>query len=315
MKKVLIFGGSGQIGRHLIRKLTKENYLVTVVTRNYHKNGAILKTQGNPGYIDVVEANIFDEEKLDILFKDKDICINLVGILYEDKKNTFNNIHVSFPSIISKKCKKYNLKKLIHISALGIEKPLDSKYASSKRQGEKNIIQNFTKSVILRPSVIYSVDDNFTTNLMTLLSLLPVFPLYYYGKTKFSPIHVSDFCEIITKIIDRDISDQIIQCIGPEELSFKEILEKLLISIDKKRLLIPMPIQIAKFLAFFLEKLPKPLMTRDQLKLLKYDNVLSSDYLSNNELGLEVKLKFEDEISKYSYMWKKGGEYSKKFNK
>ena len=315
MKKVLIFGGSGQIGRHLIRKLTKENYLVTVVTRNYHKNGAILKTQGNPGYIDVVEANIFDEEKLDILFKDKDICINLVGILYEDKKNTFNNIHVSFPSVISKKCKKYNLKKLIHISALGIEKPLDSKYASSKRQGEKNIIQNFTKSVILRPSVIYSVDDNFTTNLMTLLSLLPVFPLYYYGKTKFSPIHVSDFCEIITKIIDRDISDQIIQCIGPEELSFKEILEKLLISIDKKRLLIPMPIQIAKFLAFFLEKLPKPLMTRDQLKLLKYDNVLSSDYLSNNELGLEVKLKFEDEISKYSYMWKKGGEYSKKINK
>ena len=315
MKKVLIFGGSGQIGRHLIRKLTKENYLVTVVTRNYHKNGAILKTQGNPGYIDVVEANIFDEEKLDILFKHKDICINLVGILYEDKKNTFNNIHVSFPSLISKKCKKFNLKKLIHISALGIEKPLDSKYASSKKQGEKNIIQNFSKSVILRPSVIYSVDDNFTTNLMTLLSLLPVFPLYYYGKTKFSPIHVSDFCEIITKIIDRDISDQIIQCIGPEELSFKEILEKLLISIDKKRLLIPMPIRIAKFLAFFLEKLPKPLITRDQLKLLKYDNVVSSDYKSNNDLGLEVKLKFEDEISKYSYMWKKGGEYSKKINK
>jgi len=266
MKKILIFGGSGQIGRHLVRKLTKENYLVTVVTRNYHKNGAILKTQGNPGYIDVVEANIFDEEKLDTLFKDKDICINLVGILYEDKRNTFNNIHVNFPSLISKKCKKYNLKKLVHISALGIEKALDSKYASSKKQGEKNIIQNFSKSVILRPSIIYSVDDNFTTNLMTLLSLLPVFPLYYYGKTKFSPIHVSDFCEIITKIIDINVSDQIIQCIGPEELSFKEILEKLLISIDKKRLLMPMPIQIAKLLAFFLEKLPKPLMTRDQLK-------------------------------------------------
>ena len=315
MKKVLIFGGSGQIGRHLVRKLTKENYLVTVVTRNYHKNGAILKTQGNPGYIDVVEANIFDEEKLDILFQDKDMCINLVGILYEDKKNTFNNIHVNFPSVISKKCEKYNLKKLIHISALGIEKALDSKYASTKNQGEKSIIQNFSKSVILRPSVIYSVDDNFTTNLMTLLSLLPVFPLYYYGKTKFSPIHVSDFCEIITKIIDKNVSDQIIQCVGPEEMSFKEILEKLLISIDKKRLLIPMPIQIAKLLAFFLEKLPKPLITRDQLKLLKYDNVLSSDYKSNNDLGLEAKLKFQDEVSKYSYMWKKGGEYSKKLNK
>ena len=315
MKKVLIFGGSGQIGRHLIRRLTKENYLVTVVTRNYHKNGAILKTQGNPGYIDVVEANIFDEEKLDDLFEDKDICINLVGILYEDKKNTFKNIHVNFPSLISTKCKKYNLKKLIHISALGVERALDSKYAISKAQGEKNIIQNFLKTVILRPSIIYSVDDNFTTNLMTILSLLPVFPLYYNGKTKFSPIHVSNFCEIILKIINKNISDQIIECIGPEELSFKEIIKKLLISIDKKRFLIPMPIKIAKLSAFFLEKLPKPLLTRDQLNLLKYDNIPSGNYKTNNDLGLEAKLKFEDEISKYSYMWKKGGEYSKKFNK
>ena len=315
MKKVLIFGGSGQIGRHLIRRLTKENYLVTVVTRNYHKNGAILKTQGNPGYIDVVEANIFDEEKLDDLFEDKDICINLVGILYEDKRNTFKNIHVNFPSLLSTKCKKYNLKKLIHISALGVERALDSKYAISKAQGEKNIIQNFSKTVILRPSIIYSVDDNFTTNLMTILSLLPVFPLYYNGKTKFSPIHVSNFCEIILKIINKNISDQIIECIGPEELSFKEIIKKLLISIDKKRFLIQMPIKIAKLSAFFLEKLPKPLLTRDQLNLLKYDNILSGDYKTNNDLGLEAKLKFEDEISKYSYMWKKGGEYSKKFNK
>ncbi len=315
MKKVLIFGGSGQIGRHLIRKLTKENYLVTVVTRNYHKNGAILKTQGNPGYIDVVEANIFDEEKLDDLFEDKDICINLVGILYEDKKNTFKNIHVNFPSLISTKCKKYNLKKLIHISALGVERALDSKYAISKVQGEKNIIQNFLKTVILRPSIIYSVDDNFTTNLMTILSLLPIFPLYYNGKTKFSPIHVSNFCEIILKIINKNISDQIIECIGPEELSFKEIIKKLLISIDKKRFLISMPIKIAKLSAFFFEKLPKPLLTRDQLNLLKYDNIPSGDYKTNNDLGLEAKLKFEDEISKYSYMWKKGGEYSKKFNK
>ena len=150
---------------------------------------------------------------------------------------------------------------------------------------------------------------------MTILSLLPVFPLYYNGKTKFSPIHVSNFCEIILKIINKNISDQIIECIGPEELSFKEIIKKLLISIDKKRFLIQMPIKIAKLSAFFLEKLPKPLLTRDQLNLLKYDNIPSGDYKTNNDLGLEAKLKFEDEISKYSYMWKKGGEYSKKFNK
>ena len=312
MKKVLIFGGSGQIGRHLIRRLTKENYLVTVVTRNYHKNGAILKTQGNPGYIDVVEINIFDEQKLDSLFEDKDICINLIGILYENKRHTFENIHANLPAVISKKCKKYNLEKFVHVSALGIDKALDSKYAISKKKGEKNIIQNFKNTVILRPSVIFSVDDNFTTKLMTMLNLLPIFPLYFGGRTKFIPLHVTNFCEIIFQVINKNISEKIIQCIGPEELTFKEILEKLLVSIDKKRLLIPMPIQFAKLLAFFFEKLPKPLLTRDQLNLLKYDNVLSNEFKSNIDLGLEANLKFENEISKYSYMWKKGGEYSKK---
>ena len=311
MKKVLIFGGSGQIGRHLIRRLTKKNHLVTVVTRNLHKKGAILKTQGNPGYIEVIEANVFDENQLNKLFEDKDICINLVGILFENKKNNFKNIHINFPTLLSEKSRNYKLKQFIHVSALGIEKAIDSEYAKSKLKGEKNILNNFSSSVILRPSLVYSVNDNFTTNIMTLLSLLPVFPLYYNGNTKFSPIHVSDFCEIIVKIIDESISSEIIECVGPEKLSFKEIIKKLLIAIDKKAFLLPVPTIIAKIIAFFLEKLPTPLMTRDQLRLLKYDNILSKENKSNIDIGFKSKLKFDEEIVKYSYMWKKGGEYSK----
>ena len=312
MNKVLIFGGSGQCGRHLIRKLTKRNHLVTVVTRNLHKKGIILKTQGNPGYVEIKEANIFDEKQLNNLFKDKDICINLVGILFEKKNNTFKNIHINFPTMLSQKCEKYNIEKLIHVSALGIEKSLDSKYAKSKLEGEKNIINNFSNLNILRPSIVFSVDDNFTTNLMTLLNLLPVFPLYYSGKTKFCPLHVSDFCEIILKVIEENISDKIIECVGPEEISFREIIEKLLISIDKKRSLVPIPIKIANLMAYFFEKFPSPLITRDQIKLLKYDNVLSGENKSNVDIGIPAKAKFDDEILKYSYMWKKGGEYSKK---
>ena len=311
MKKVLIFGGSGQIGRHLIRRLTKKNHLVTVVTRNLHKKGVILKTQGNPGYIEVIEANVFDENQLNKLFEDKDICINLVGILFENKKNSFKNIHINFPTLLSEKSRNYKLKQFIHVSALGIEKAIDSEYAKSKLKGEKNILNNFSSSVILRPSLVYSVNDNFTTNIMTLLSLLPVFPLYYNGNTKFSPIHVTDFCEIIAKIIDESIFSEIIECVGPEELSFKEIIKKLLIAIDKKTFLLPVPTIIAKIIAFFLEKLPTPLMTRDQLRLLKYDNILSKENKSNIDIGFKSKLKFDEEIVKYSYMWKKGGEYSK----
>ena len=311
MKKVLIFGGSGQIGRHLIRRLTKKNHLVTVVTRNLHKKGVILKTQGNPGYIEVIEANVFDENQLNKLFEDKDICINLVGILFENKKNSFKNIHINFPTLLSEKSRNYKLKQFIHVSALGIEKATDSEYAKSKLKGEENILNNFSSSVILRPSLVYSVNDNFTTNIMTLLSLLPIFPLYYNGNTKFSPIHVSDFCEIIVKIIDESISSEIIECVGPEKLSFKEIIKKLLVAIDKKTFLLPVPTFIAKIIAFFLEKLPTPLITRDQLKLLKYDNILSQENKSNIDIGFKSKLKFDEEIVKYSYMWKKGGEYSK----
>tara|TARA_Y100001970_G_scaffold217913_1_gene267059 strand:- start:716 stop:1651 length:936 start_codon:yes stop_codon:yes gene_type:complete len=311
MKKVLIFGGSGMIGRHLIRKLTKNNHLVTVVTRNLHQKGAILKLGGNPGYIDVIEANIFDENQLNNLFKNKDVCINLVGILFEDKKNSFKNIHVNFPNVLSKKSKEYKLKQFIHISALGIEKALDSDYAISKLEGEKKIINNFSNFTILRPSVVFSVDDNFSCRLLNLLNLLPIFPLYYNGNTKFSPIHVTEMCEIISNVVDKNICSDIIQCVGPEELSFKEIIIKLLNSIDKKRLLIPMPIIFANILAFIFEKLPNPLITRDQLRLLKYDNILSKNFKSNLDIGFTAKLRFDDEISKYSYMWKEGGEYSK----
>ena len=192
-KNCLIFGGSGQIGRHLIRKLTSNNYRVTVVTRNIHQKSYKIKTQANAGYIEIIEASIFDEKKIRNLFKKADICINLIGILFEKKGgNTFKNIHSVLPSLLAKLCKEYNLKHFIHLSALGINDAIDSDYAKSKLEGEANVLKNFPLATILRPSVVYSVDDNFTTNFMTLLSRLPVFPLYYNGKTKFAPIHCSD---------------------------------------------------------------------------------------------------------------------------
>ena len=119
-KNCLIFGGSGQIGRHLIRKLTKNNYRVTVVTRNIHQKSYIIKTQANAGYIDIVETKIFDEKKIRKLFKKTEICINLIGILFEEKKgNSFNNIHSIFPSLLAKLCKEYKLQKRICVLPTG----------------------------------------------------------------------------------------------------------------------------------------------------------------------------------------------------
>ena len=310
-KNCLIFGGSGQIGRNLIRKLTKNNYKVTVVTRNIHQKSYIIKTQANAGYIDIVEANIFDEKKIRNLFKKTDICINLIGILFENKKgNTFKNIHSIFPSILAKLSKEYNLKHFIHLSALGINEAKDSEYAKSKLEGESNILKNFPLATILRPSVVYSSDDNFSTNFMTLLNRLPFFPLYYGGNTKFSPIHCSDLTNIIYDVISKKIESKIIECIGPEIITFKQIIEKLLILIGKKRLLIPFPLSVAKLSARFFEIMPNPLLTRDQLRLLKYDNIASGKYKTNFEIGTPSLRYFDKEVKKYSYMWREGGQFS-----
>ena len=145
---------------------------------------------------------------------------------------------------------------------------------------------------------------------MTLLNRLPIFPLYYSGKTKFMPIHCSDLTNIIFNILSKGTDVQIIECVGPEKLTFKEILEILLRLINKKRFLIPLPLILAKFSAKFFQLLPKPLLTEDQLRLLKYDNVPSGKYKTNLDIGLPSKLYFEKEVKKYSYMWRDGGQFS-----
>ena len=310
-KNCLIFGGSGQIGRYLIRKLTQNNLRVTVVTRNIHQKSYKIKTQGNAGYIEIVEANIYDETKIRSLFKEADICINLVGILFEKKGgNSFKNIHALFPSILAKLCKEYGLKQFIHLSALGINEANDSEYAKSKLEGEKNIMNYFPLATILRPSVVYSVDDNFTTNFMTLLKNLPVFPLYYSGNTKFMPIHCSDLIEVIFQVISKNINSNILECVGQEIISFKEILERLSKLIDKKTIFISLPTSIASLTAKFFQILPNPLLTEDQLRLLKYDNVSSGKYKTNFDVGVPSKRIFDIEVKKYSYMWREGGQFS-----
>ena len=311
-KNCLIFGASGLIGRHLIRKLTQNNFKVTAVTRNIHQKGYILKTQGNPGYINIVESNIFDENKIRVLLEKADICINLVGILYEKGKvNTFKNIHEKFPNFLSNLCREYNVQQFIHLSALGIENAKDSLYAKSKLEGEVLIRNNFKEANILRPSVIYSVDDNFTTNFMTLLNLSPIFPIYYKGATLFRPIYILDLIEIIYQIIDKNIKSETIECIGLEEISLKDILKKLLKLIGKKRILLPLPLVVAQISAFFFQMFPKPLITIDQLKLLKYSNIPSGKNKTNFDIKIPSFANFENEVKKYSYMWRQGGEFTK----
>ena len=311
-KEILLFGATGQIGRNLIRKLSKNNYKIIAVTRNIHRAGYILKTQANPGYLELVEINNFDIRRIDDLIKRCSICVNLIGILYEKKKGQFKTIHTDLPDMLSKRMNRFKNDKFIHLSSLGIEKALDSEYAKSKLNGEKKIAQNFKNSIIIKPSIVYSVDDKFTTNFMTLLNRLPFMPLYYDGKTKFSPIHVSDLVNILYELINGNFYKLTLECIGPEILSFKEIINKLLKSINKKRILFPLPYPLAKISAKILQLLPNPLLTEDQLNLLKYDNVDSGLHKTNIDLGLKAEKIFDVELEKYSYNWRTGGQFASK---
>ncbi len=310
MKNVLIFGGSGQIGLFLCRRLSKD-FTLTVVTRNAHQKAYRLKTLGNAGYLSIVQSSIFDEDKLRNLIKKAQIVINLVGVLSESNKgNSFKNIHINFPNLVSRLCSEYKIEQFIHISALGIEKANDSKYAQSKINGEKTIRENFSRATIIKPSLIFSVSDSLTTKFMTLLNFLPIFPLYYEGKTKFTPIHASDVAELIFFLISKEITSRKIEAIGPEVLNFKEIIQILLKCIDKKRILLPIPLFFAKLLAYFFQLFPNPLLTLDQLCLLKYPNVKSESGTTNFDIGCPSKLYFEESVKKYSFNWRDGGQFS-----
>ena len=310
-KEILLFGATGQIGRNLIRKLSQNNYRIPAVTRNIHRAGYLLKTQANPGYLNIVEINRFNSDEIEALIKKCDICINLIGILYEKKKNQFKTIHSDLPNLLSLKSNKFKIEKFIHFSSLGVENAIDSQYAISKLEGEKIAKKNFKNSIIIKPSIVYSVDDKFTTRFMTLLSRLPLMPLYYQGKTKFYPIHVSDLVEITFKVIESKNNDLTLECLGPEKLSFKEIIQILLKSIQKKRILLPLPLRLASLTAKILQILPNPLLTEDQLRLLKYDNVNTGLHKTNMDLGFVSKKRFEIEIEKYSYNWRTGGQFAK----
>ena len=309
-KKVLIFGASGQIGRYCIRRLVRNNYKVIATTRNIHQKGYILKTQAPIGYLDIEQISILDEEKINQLLSNVDVCINLVGILHEKGKfNTFHKIHTEFPDTISKICKQKNVN-LIHVSALALDKATDSKYAQSKINGEKKIRENFDRAIIIKPSIIFSVDDKLSTRFMSLLSLFPIFPIYYNGSTKFTPIHASDLAELIFNVISKEIVSKDIEAIGPEVLTFKEIIQILSKCIKKKILLLPIPLFLAKISAIFFQIFPNPPLTLDQLRLLKYDNIKSENGITNFDIGCPSKISFEDSVLKYSFNYTEGGQFS-----
>ena len=291
--RVTVFGGTGFVGRHLIKHLCNQECIVKVPTRNTAK-GYFLQPLGDVGQINLIKFDLSDNRKLKNLIKDSDIVINLIGILFEKKRNDFINLHYNFVKRLVDNIN-LNKKNFIQISALGVNRYKDSLYSRSKFNAEEYIQKNSKKFSIVRPGLIFGPEDNFFCKFAKMSLFSPFLPLIMGGETKFQPVYVEDVCKGIMKILNKNITNQIFEFGGPDIFTFKELLQILLKTINRKKLLIYIPKIVAIIMAKFFQVLPNPLLTEDQIKLLENNNIiLNSDYtfkyLDINPVSLELIL-------------------------
>ncbi|MFL2882649.1 MAG: complex I NDUFA9 subunit family protein [Pelagibacteraceae bacterium] len=305
-----ILGGGGFIGRYLVRNLTKKNFRCFITTRNAFQKG-YLKTQATPGAIELIDWNPRDFSRIEEAIQNSDVVINLIGILYETRKQKFSKIHADIPDIISKICSKNDVKKFIHVSAIGAKENSKSSYQRSKFQGEMNALNNFDKTVIIRPSVVCGTEDNFT-NLFSKLSFLPIIPIVGINY-KFQPILVTDVAKAIVKSIEVKNNDgKIYEIGGPKIISFGEMVRSILKTIDKKRFVIEMPMAIAKIQSSITDLLPiPPILTKDQCNILsEEDNIVSNNNLTLEDINIKPS-DVEEAMKQWLWRFRDGGQFAK----
>ena len=305
-----ILGGGGFIGRYLVRNLTKKNYRCIISTRKAFQKG-YLKTQATPGSIELIDWNPNNFSGLKEAIKNSDIVINLIGILFETRKQKFYNIHSGIPEAVSKICSKSDVKKFIHVSAIGASETSKSLYQKSKYQGEMKALNNFKNTVIIRPSVVCGTEDNFT-NLFSKLSFLPVIPVVGINYN-FQPILVTDVADAIVQAIEtKDNEGKIYEIGGPKVISFGDMVKSILKTINKKRFVVQMPMPIAKIQSAITDLLPiPPILTKDQCEILsEADNVVSNNHLTLKDLDINPT-DVEEAMKKWLWRYKDGGQFAK----
>ena len=305
-----ILGGGGFIGRYLVQNLTKKNFRCIIPTRNAFQKG-YLKTQAPPGAIEFIDWKTNDFSKVEEAINNSDVVINLIGILYETRKQKFSKIHSDIPDLISTLCAKSNVKKFIQVSAIGANADSKSLYQRSKFDGEVKTLANFKNSIIIRPSVVCGTEDNFT-NLFAKLSFLPVIPIVGI-KYKFQPVLVTDVADAILKSIEvKGNEGKIYELGGPKIINFGDMVKSILKTINKKRFVVEMPMPIAKFQSTIMDLLPiPPILTKDQCNILsEADNIVSNNHLTLKDLDV-IPSDVEEAMKKWLWRYRDGGQFAK----
>jgi NADH dehydrogenase len=305
---VTVFGGTGFLGRHTVRALAKAGWRIKVAARRPAR-GFFLRPLGTVGQIDFVKCDVSDIESVAAAMTGADAVVNLCGILFQSGQ-TFEDVQADGPANIGAAAAAAGVKTVVHVSAIGADSEGASEYALTKAEGETRLRETFPAATILRPSIVFGPEDGFFNKFAEMARFLPVLPLIGGGKTLFQPVFVGDVAAAIVKAVDGEAArGRTYELGGPTIYSFRQLMQVVLAETGRKRVLLPVPFGVAAVKAFFLQMLPNPLLTPDQIKLLRHDNVVAPGAPGLAELGI-VPTTVEAEVPAYLWRYKPKGQYA-----
>lgn len=311
---VTVYGGSGFLGRHVVRALAKRNYRIRVAVRRPELAG-FLQPLGRVGQIHAVQTNLRHARSVETAARDAQVLINLVGILYERGRQRFDAVHTYGAEQVALAANAHGAR-MVHVSAIGADPNSPSAYGRSKANAEQLVIAAQPSTTIMRPSIIFGPEDDFFNRFAALARISPMLPLIGGGLTRFQPVFVGDVAAAIADAVaGKTRPGTIYELGGPDVRTFKELMQFVLTTIERKRLLVSLPFFVARMQAVFLQYLPKPLLTPDQVELLRSDNLVSESAKSEARtlqgIGIEPE-PMEAIVPSYLWRFRKTGQFRKR---
>jgi len=309
---VTVYGGSGFIGRHVVRALARRDYRIRVAVRR-PELANYLQPLGRVGQIHMVQTNIRNGASVEAAARDAHVLVNLVGVLMERGRQRFGAVHALGAEQVALAARNRGAS-LVHVSAIGADENSTSRYARSKAAGERAVHAALPQAIIMRPSIVFGPEDDFFNRFAALARIAPVLPLVGGGQTKFQPVFVGDVAEAVAQAVDGNAREgAVYELAGPEARTFKELMQFTLATIERKRLLLPLPFFAARLKAIALQFAPPPLtLTADQVELLRSDNVASDEAKADSRtlagLGIDPE-PIEAIVPAYLWRFRRTGQF------
>ena len=274
-KLVTVFGGSGFLGRHVVGALAKRGYRIRVAVRRPDLAGH-LRPMGVVGQIKAIQANVRYRWSLERAMDGSDVVVNLIGILSESGRQSFDTVHAFGARAIAEAARAARIREMVHVSAIGADPDSDIGYLRSKGRGEQAVLETIQAAVVVRPSIVFGPEDQFFNRFAAMARVLPVLPLIGGGHTRFQPVYAGDVGEAVAKAVGQETKPGIVvELGGPEVVTFREVLERVLKITDRRRVLLPLPFSVARTMGRVLGMLPGAPLTAEQVAMLRLDNVVS----------------------------------------